>query len=300
MSDDYSKIIKKDITIIAEKVREEIKLQLENANNKKSRDLISILKYSALAPGKMIRSYLVYNFAKIAKSTEKQFLIISSAIEIIHTYSLIHDDLPAMDNSKKRRGKDSCHIKYGEDMAILAGDALQTLAFKILANNLLAKDANKIIELINIMADFIGCNGMVLGQYFDIMKNDKTEEEIKRTEQLKTGKLIELSCISPFIIADNYNENEYLAAKNYGTIIGMAYQIKDDLLDIDGKKSNIGKDIRQDINNNKFNLVNLIGKDKAQKKLLELTDEAKTHLNIFSDKAIKLKKFTDYLAYRNN
>lgn len=300
MSDEYSKFIKNDLNIIAKKVREEINIQLNKSSNKLSEDIIKILKYSALAPGKMIRSYLVYNFAKISSCKERQFLIIAAAIEIIHTYSLIHDDLPAMDNSKMRRGKDSSHIKYGEDIAILAGDALQTIAFKILANSELCNDAKKILNLIDLMAENIGCNGMVLGQYFDILKNDRTKEDIKRTEQLKTGKLIEFSCVAPFIIADSYNKDEYEAAKNYGKYIGMAYQIKDDLLDIDGKEEDIGKDLNQDLNNKKFNLVTLIGKEEAKKELVSLTDKAKEQLNIFTNKSDNLKKFTDYLAYRTS
>ena len=300
MSDEYSKFIKKDLNIIAEKVREEINLQLNKSSNKLSEDIIKILKYSALAPGKMIRSYLVYNFAKISSCKERQFLIIAAVIEIIHTYSLIHDDLPAMDNSKMRRGQAASHIKYGEDIAILAGDALQTIAFKILANLELCNDAKKILNLIDLMAENIGCNGMILGQYYDILKNDRTREDIKRTEQLKTGKLIEFSCIAPFIIADSYNKDEYEAAENYGKYIGMAYQIKDDLLDIDGKEEDIGKDLNKDLNNKKFNLVTLIGKEKAKKELVSFTDKAKGQLNIYANKSDNLKKFTDYLAYRTS
>jgi farnesyl diphosphate synthase len=300
MSEDNSRLILEEINKIACEIRSEIEQAIDNPTNNYCKKLQEILKYSALANGKMIRSYLTYCFAEINAIDRNQYVKIAAAIEVIHTYSLIHDDLPAMDNSEMRRGQESSHVKYGEAVAILAGDALHSLAFKILANAQITSPANNILKLIALFAEAIGHNGMVLGQFSDIQGKISTNAEILRMQYLKTGKLIEFSCIAPFIISNKKDSLEYRAAKKYGELLGYAYQIKDDLLDISGKKEIVGKDVRQDSSNNKYNLVNLMGKEQAEIKLQEIVIAAKKQLHIFNNKKHSLLELTNYLLNRES
>ena len=260
-------------------------------------DFLQAMRYSALAKSKMVRSYLLYEFSKILDVEHSIFVRIATAIELVHCYSLIHDDLPAMDNDDFRRGQEACHKKYNEGTAILCGDALQALAFEILAHPSTAADPHIIVKLISEFAIAIGYNGMVGGQYLDLYGSNAQLNDIIHMKKLKTGKLIEFSCMAPLYII-NPNTQIKSAVRNFAHDIGIAYQIKDDLLDITGSKKLLGKTPNKDIKQNKQNLISFLDQEKAQEQLKILLDQAKQHLNIFGTKADNLKDFVDYLGDR--
>jgi farnesyl diphosphate synthase len=260
-------------------------------------NFLASMRYSALAPSKMIRSYLLYQFCKILDIDQSIFIRIATAIEMVHCYSLIHDDLPAMDNDDYRRGQEACHKKYNEGTAILCGDALQALAFETLAHPNTASDPYAIVKLIAEFSAAIGYNGMVGGQYLDLYGSNNDINEIIHMQKLKTGKLIEFSCMAPLYIL-NPDTKIVSAVKNFAHDIGIAYQIKDDLLDITGKKEVLGKTPNKDKVQNKKTLISFFNQEKAQERLNILLSQAKSHLNIFGDEADELIQFVDYLQER--
>ena len=233
--------------------------------------------YSASADSKMIRAGLVFASAESNKFIKESTVItLSTAVELMHTYSLIHDDLPAMDNDDFRRGKKSNHIVYGEANAILAGDALQSLAYQLICNdkNLLSDEKVKAIKNIS---EACGKNGMVYGQYLDI-KNENNisnvdEKMIDKIHNLKTGKLIEC-CVILGQIGNRTDKNLEKILKGFGSKIGLAFQIKDDLLDITSSKKTLGKSTFSDIKNNKASYTNILSIEKIEKKLSKIVESA--------------------------
>jgi len=265
--------------------------------NQYTANLLDPMRYSALSSGKMVRAYLVYSFCKILNVSYVAFLRIAAAVELVHCYSLIHDDLPAMDDDDYRRGQNSCHKEYNEATAILAGDALQSLAFEILANYVVSENPHNVIKLISDLAKAIGHNGMAGGQYLDISGEDDTIDRIIHLQTLKTGRLIEYSCLAPVTLS-NPTAKVKRAITGFAHDVGLAYQIKDDLLDVRGTKKKTGKKTKKDAAKGKRNLVNFLGAEKASQQLEVLTEQAKNHLDIFGDRAEDLIFFTDYLLHR--
>ena len=215
------------------------------------------MRYSALSHSKVIRPALVMASGELNNNLTKNSLItLATAVELIHTYSLIHDDLPSMDDDNMRRGKESSHIKYGEANAILAGDALHDLAFEIISSDNDMTDAAK-IKAVNILAKASGSKGMVLGQYFDI-ESEKSDlnidlESMKKIHELKTGKLIQAS-IHMGQIESSLDEERVNLLLKFGSKIGLAFQIFDDILDETGQTSQLGKLIKSDI---KLSLIHI-------------------------------------------
>ena len=215
------------------------------------------MRYSALSDSKVIRPALVMASGELNNNLTKNSLItLATAVELIHTYSLIHDDLPSMDDDNMRRGKESSHIKYGEANAILAGDALHDLAFEIISSDNDMTDAAK-IKAVNILAKASGSKGMVLGQYFDI-ESEKSDlnidlESMKKIHELKTGKLIQAS-IHMGQIESSLDEERVNLLLKFGSKIGLAFQIFDDILDETGQTSQLGKLIKSDI---KLSLIHI-------------------------------------------
>ena len=221
------------------------------------------MSYSVLGESKMIRAGLIVASGNINKNISKSSLItFASAVELIHTYSLIHDDLPAMDDDDLRRGKKSNHIKFGEANAILAGDALQTLAYEIICNDSSIKDKDK-IEAIKMISKACGKNGMVYGQHLDINAETKKidKHSIENIHQLKTGKLIQCSVMLGQI--SNENNNEINSFKSFGKKIGLAFQITDDILEAISSEEILGKDIQSDVKNCKSTYVSILGIDES-------------------------------------
>ena len=238
------------------------------------------MNYSASSDSKMVRAALIYASAENNDQLNPlSKLTLATSIELVHTYSLIHDDLPSMDDDDYRRGKESNHIKFGEANAILAGDALQALAYQIIANDAYL-DSNMKVEAISILSSACGKNGMVYGQYLDI-KNEAREtkkDEIELIHSLKTGKLIECAVMMGQI--GNKEKKSIEKYQNFGRKIGLAFQITDDILEVTSDKKTLGKNTNSDEKNNKATYVNVVGLSNA---IRESESLSKTAINEISD-----------------
>jgi farnesyl diphosphate synthase len=226
--------------------------------------LAKAMKYSSANGGKRIRAFLVSQSSKIVNLSSENAMIISSSIESIHTYSLIHDDLPSMDNDAFRRGKPSNHKKFGEATAILAGDALHDFAFQIISGSLKKINSKLNLKLINYLSQCTGHGGLAGGQSLDLLYENKKLSKNKIIEMYnkKTGKLFEFSFAAPFIVK-NKNFKKIQFSKNYGSVFGIIFQITDDILDEINSFKEIGKTPGKDKNQGKRTLLSVVGKIKA-------------------------------------
>ena len=254
-------------------------------------DVAEAMKYSLLNGGKRIRPVMCIEFAKCLGCTTAEALPFACAIEYVHTYSLIHDDLPCMDDDDMRRGKPSCHKQFGEATALLAGDALLTHAFQIISDCDLSdfKKANAI----SLLAQNSGVPGMIGGQVLDL-KYEETEptlKEILTVYKLKTGALISAACLLG-CIAGNATESQMAAASKYAYAIGVAFQIKDDILDVIGDSFTLGKPVGSDEKNNKTTYVSYVGLEKAKQDVVNITGRAVAELDAFpkNDFLLELSK----------
>ena len=239
---------------------------LINAESKVSDSML----YTSTAESKMIRSALLITASKKNTCLTKSSAInLATSIELLHSYSLIHDDLPSMDNDNIRRGKDSNHIKYGEAIAILSGDALQTLAFEVITNDD-DLDSDLKVSAISLLTDACGYKGMVLGQELDITAESMQadEEFIKKMHYLKTGKLIETSLVLGFLGYERFSEYKDLIYK-LGKSIGVGFQIVDDYLDEFGNQNEIGKPTGSDLKNKKINILSILNEEECLKVINE-------------------------------
>mgnify|MGYP001215551214 CR=1 FL=1 len=257
------------------------------------------MAYSSLTESKMIRAGLIMASGKINKHISHESLVnLASSIELMHTYSLIHDDLPCMDDDDYRRGKKSCHVKYGEANAILAGDALQTLSYEIICDDE-GLSANQKVACIKLLTKACGKSGMVYGQFLDIESESKKidENSLRNIHSLKTGKLIECSVMLGQI--GNVNENETNALKSFGKKIGLAFQITDDILEITSDKQTLGKSTDSDIKNQKSTYATVMGIEAAIKKSNYLSKSAISDLELLNLKNIDLLiELAKYISYR--
>ena len=256
------------------------------------------MSYSALSESKMIRAGLIFASGKINEGISNNSLItLASAIELIHTYSLIHDDLPCMDDDDFRRGKESCHIKFGEANAVLAGDALQTLAYEMVCNDIDLIPDEK-INAIKLISSACGKNGMVYGQFLDIENESKeiNKETIENIHSLKTGKLIECSVMLGQIGNNITQQNEMLL--KFSKKIGLAFQITDDILEVISDEKTLGKNINSDTKNKKSTYINVVGIDEAINRSKELSESAILDISALklkeADMLIELEKYISY------
>ena len=263
-------------------------------------DVRDAMRYSVSIGGKRIRPCLLMEFADICGGDREDALNIAAALEMVHTYSLIHDDLPCMDNDDMRRGMPSCHKKFGEDIALLAGDALLTLAFNVIST---CKNSNpdNILKCVNILSDFAGVDGMVGGQVIDLQSEEKRVDDKTLLQMctLKTARLIQAACLMGCVIS-NASEEEQKAAFDFGYNLGVAFQIVDDILDVTSTAEELGKPIGSDYQNNKSTFVSTLGLETARKLANEYTEKAIESLKLFGESANLLKDFTiDILDRRN-
>ncbi len=257
--------------------------------------------YTLTAESKMIRSALLIAASKKNSVLTKSSAInLATSIELLHSYSLIHDDLPSMDNDNIRRGKDSNHIKYGEAIAILSGDALQTLAFEVITNDP-DLDSDLKISAISLLTDAIGYRGMVLGQELDITADPihADEEFIQKMHYLKTGKLIEISLVLGFLGWERFSEYKDIIYK-LGKSIGVGFQIVDDYLDEFGNQNEIGKPIGSDLKNKKINILSILNEEECSKVISENHAESiEIAEKIFDKENYKdIFKIIDYIYHR--
>lgn len=267
------------------------------------KNLVSSLEYSLKAGGKRIRPKLVLEFSRLCGGSDKAALPFACAVEMIHTYSLIHDDLPCMDDDDMRRGKPSNHKVYGEDIALLAGDALQSLAFEIMSSEKTVNNssAQSAVRCINILSNYCGTAGMVGGQVIDLENEKKTAdlESVTECNRKKTGALIKAACEMGCVSA-SADEKKILAARSYGENIGIAFQIVDDILDVTSSDEQLGKPVGSDIENNKSTYVSLLGIDECKKRVDKLTSDAIESLSVFDGDINALKELAHKLKSRNN
>ena len=270
---------------------------LINAETKVSDSML----YTSTAESKMIRSALLIAASKKNTALTKSSAInLATSIELLHSYSLIHDDLPSMDNDNIRRGKDSNHIKYGEAIAILSGDALQALAFEVITNDC-NLDSDLKVSAISLLTDACGYKGMVLGQELDITADaiHADEEFIKKMHYLKTGKLIEISLVLGFLGWERFSEDNDLIYK-LGRSIGVGFQIVDDYLDEFGNQNEIGKPIGSDLKNKKINILSILNEEECSKLISENhTESVEIAKKIFDKENDKdIFKIIDYIYER--
>ncbi len=263
--------------------------------------VLDAMKYSVSNGGKRIRPILSVEFAKLCNGDIDTAVYFGCAVEMIHTYSLIHDDLPCMDNDDMRRGKPSCHIAFGEDNALLAGDALLTEAFALLTYTKNVSEKN-IVRAVSYLSSFAGINGMIGGQVLDLQfeKTKPTINEILKMYSLKTCGLIKASCVLGCLSSYEYDENKIKAAIDYAENLGIAFQIQDDILDIEGDIISLGKPVGSDEKNDKSTAVKYFGLEKSKELVKEYTDKAVSALNEFNNDTETLKQIAYMLVDRKN
>jgi len=269
-------------------------------NKQKNSNLILVMKYGLFPGGKKIRSKILVDIGSLLSVDYKTLIAIGAAIECIHAYSLIHDDLPCMDNDKMRRGKPSTHIKFGESTAVLAGNSLLTMAFEILASPSLKIKKKIQINLIKKLSECSGHLGIAGGQYLDLSYEKKkiSKKKIIEMEIKKTGKLFSFCCAVPAIIK-NKNINEIKFFENIGSNIGLLFQIADDLIDFKGSSKIAGKKTGKDKKKGKATLISLMGYMNAVKYCDKIILKTNKRLDKYGTKSKNIRETLDYILNRD-
>ena len=265
--------------------------------------LIEAMRYSSLGGGKRLRPFLVVESSAVFGVARDAALLAGAALECIHCYSLIHDDLPAMDDDDLRRGRPTLHKAYDDATAILAGDALLTLAFDIISRDEIHREASVRLLLTRALARASGVGGMVGGQILDLAGEgrfgDREPVDVARLQQMKTGALLHFGCIAGAILGQS-SPREYQALDDYGRALGEAFQIADDLLDVEGDAAALGKKTGQDAALGKTTFVTQLGVDGAKQRVRDLLARADTALSIFGAKGDVLRAAARFVAERKN
>ena len=297
---DFKQYLNNSVNTVNSKLNELISISYFSGRDSAGfRTMLEAMSYSLENGGKRIRPFLVIEFCKLFGGDSDKAIIPACAIEMVHTYSLIHDDLPCMDDDDIRRGKPSNHIKFGIANALLAGDALLTLAFETIAadTNLSDEIKTKIVLELSVAA---GASGMIAGQVMDLQNENKNADidSVRITDELKTGKMI---CAAGRIgcIVSKAEEKYKADALNYCKNIGLAFQVIDDILDVTSSDDILGKPVKSDIENNKTTYVSLLGLDNAAKYAKELTQNAIDSISIYNNND-RLIQLAEYLLERIN
>lgn len=284
-------------------IEKELQKYLNCEKTCKYKTIYDSVKYSTFAGGKRLRPILMMEFYRMCGGNTEDILPFACAIEMIHTYSLIHDDLPAMDNDDYRRGKLTNHKVFGDGMAVLAGDALLNCAFEVILS---PKDYNKIpaeqvLHAAGYMANCSGMDGMIGGQVMDLNGEVQrlTLDDLYQMQILKTGKLIEAAVVMGCILAGREDEETLYHAKTYAINLGLAFQIQDDILDVEGNEILLGKHVGSDSENHKSTFPGMIGLDRCKEMVEELTKQAVLSLKYWKDYGF-LQELTFYLSGRNH
>ena len=283
------------------KVAEDTNIFLKDfIKRQKKTDLISPMRYGLFPGGKKIRSKVLVDVGLIFNADYKTLIKIGAAVECIHAYSLIHDDLPCMDNDRLRRGKLSAHVKFGESTAVLAGNSLLTMAFEILSNNSLRLNEKIKINLIKRLSECSGHMGIAGGQFLDLSFEKKkiSRNRIIEMEIKKTGKLFSFCCMVPSIIKNKDNKVIKLFEK-IGSDIGLLFQIADDLIDYKGSTKNAGKKTKKDQKKGKATLISLLGYKNAIKYSNKIKFNILNNLKVYGKKTNNISQTIDYILNRN-
>ncbi len=289
-----NKVLSEKAEIINQTLRE-----IMNIENPVSETLLSSMQYSLFSGGKRIRPVLTLLVAEMMGGNTKAASKIGAALEMIHSYSLIHDDLPVMDDDDFRRGQPCNHKVYGSGIAILAGDGLLTHAFHIISKVNLSPD--KLIKVIQIISQKAGIQGMVAGQVLDLEGEDKDFKlhDLEKIHENKTGAMFVASVLAG-AYCGNPDSEQIKALKKYGQKIGLLFQITDDILDITADEEILGKDVGSDLEKNKATYPELLGLKEAQKEAQKIADDAKKAISIFGESAINLNNLIDFVLERNS
>ena len=265
----------------------------------KKSELIIPMRYGLFSGGKKIRSKILIDIGSIFKLNYKSLIAIGAAVECIHAYSLIHDDLPCMDNDKLRRGKPSAHVKFGESTAVLAGNSLLTMAFEILSHKVLDVNEKIKIDLINKISECSGHLGIAGGQYLDLSYEHKkvTKKKIIEMEIKKTGKLFSFCCVAPLIIKKN--KKDIKKFEDIGADIGLLFQVADDLIDHRGNSLVAGKKTGKDKKKGKATLISLLGYKNTIKYAHKIILKINNELKKYGSKSKNLSETLDYILNRN-
>jgi farnesyl diphosphate synthase len=290
-------MIKKKLFTNAKKIDSFLIKYLKSQNQSR---LCQPMKYGVISGGKKIRSTVIFDAGKIFNINEKKLINICAAVECIHSYSLIHDDLPCMDNDAFRRGKPSTHIKYGEASAVLAGSSLLTLAFEIIADKKYIINSKSKNEIIKSLANCSGHTGIAGGQELDLKYENKNKKlnQIIDMQKKKTGKLFNF-CLYAVGVVANKNNKEKKLLSNLGEEIGLLFQLADDFLDIKSSKKLTGKKIKKDSKKGKSTLLNLMGEKKAYFYALNLKKKILLKLKKHGKKAKNLTNTIEFILERN-
>lgn len=262
-------------------------------------ELMSAMRYAALSGGKRLRPFLVFESGRLFDVDERSLLRVAAAIESIHCYSLVHDDLPCMDDDDLRRGQPTVHKAYNEATAVLVGDALQSLAFEILSDVQTHIDPNIRIQLVANLAQVAGARGMVGGQMMDMEAETFADNiaAVTRMQRLKTGGLFHFAAAAGAILGHASNEAKH-ALNNFSHDFGLAFQITDDILDIEGDRETTGKAVNKDQSHGKATFVSLMGLNEAKAHVHFLCEQAKGHLKMFGKQAECLEQLIDSIENR--
>ncbi len=288
------------LTFAAESVERTMDRLLPSGDEGEAR-LFEAMRYSSLGGGKRLRAFFVLAGATLFKVAPLSALRVACAVEFVHAYSLIHDDLPAMDDDDLRRGKPSCHRQFDEATAILAGDALQALAFEVLAHEDTHGDPAVRAALVAELAKAAGAHGMVGGQMLDLLAESRGGEmsigAITRLQRLKTGALISFSCTAGAILGKT-SDHSRAALAAYAHDLGLAFQIVDDLLDVEGDAAELGKTPGKDVEAGKATFVSILGLERARAQAGLLARQAAAHLDSFGEAADLLRQAANFVVAR--
>lgn len=263
-------------------------------------DLYKAMRHSAIGGGKRLRPLLVMATARLFNVDQSYALRAATAVEALHVYSLIHDDLPCMDDDDLRRGKPTAHVKYGEATAVLAGDALHALAFELLADQATHPDPFVRAEMASCLAKAAGPSGMAGGQMMDLAAEDSSFDlqTVTRLQQLKTGALI-AACVEIGAILGKLPDEGRKGLRGYANDVGLAFQIADDILDVEGDEEKAGKALQKDADAGKETFLSLMGAERAKEQAQMLVDQAKAHLHSFGEQADLLRAIAEFSIQRD-
>jgi farnesyl diphosphate synthase len=259
------------------------------------------MRYATLGGGKRVRPMLAFAAANVSAAPRERVRIVAAAVEMIHAYSLIHDDLPCMDDDVLRRGRPTCHIEFDEATALLAGDALQAMAFQVVSTHSLTEEAANQIELVRLFAEACGSRGMAGGQAIDLASVDQdiSLPELEHMHMLKTGALIRVSVMMGALCGRNLSATERQKLDHYAKCIGLAFQVVDDILDCESNTEKLGKTAGKDQGANKPTYVSLLGLNPAKQFADELLQDAHQSLQMFGVSAQRLHELADFIVRRD-
>jgi farnesyl diphosphate synthase len=271
------------------------------ASNVPPERLHDAMRYTVLGGGKRVRPLLAFAVGELSNAAEERVTVAAAAVELIHAYSLVHDDLPCMDNDVLRRGKPTCHVEYDEAIALLAGDSLQSLAFQLLAEHTVADSPQIQLEMLKHLAQAAGSRGMAGGQAVDLASVGTTLSlpELEFMHIHKTGALIRAAVMLGAYCGSGLKESELTSLDQFAKRIGLAFQVVDDVLDAEASTATLGKTAGKDAENNKPTYVSILGRSQARDLAEELRRDAYQSLESFGETADRLRQVTDFIIQRD-